>query len=103
MLTVIAEICVKPGRRRHVQEAIAALTPTVLQEAGCGQYQMLIDHPAQVPWKQHSPDSLFMLEHWDSLRDLERHQQAPHMEAHRSAIKNDVVDVKIFVLEAAPL
>lgn len=101
MLTVIAEICVKPGRRDVVMAAVKQLIPTVLQEEGCGSYQALIDHPAQVPWKQHSPDSIVMLEHWDSLRHLEKHQQMPHMEAHRARIKDDVVDVKIYVLEAA--
>ncbi|KOC90118.1 putative quinol monooxygenase [Winslowiella iniecta] len=101
MLTVIAEICVKPGRRNDVLAAIERLTPTVLEEEGCGSYQPLLDLKAQVPWKQHSPDSIFMLEHWDSLRHLEQHQQMPHMEAHRANIKDDVVDVKIFVLEAA--
>lgn len=101
MLTVIAEICIKPGRREEVMAAIKQLTPDVLREQGCGSYQALIDHPAQVPWKQHSPDSIFMLEHWESLRHLEQHQQMPHMEAHRARIKDDVVDVKIFVLEAA--
>ncbi|WP_455811464.1 putative quinol monooxygenase [Pseudomonas graminis] len=101
MLTVIAEICIKPGRRTAVLRAIEKLTPTVLDEEGCGSYQALVDHKAQVPWKQHSPDSIFMVEHWDSLRHLEQHQQADHMEAHRTAIKDDVVDVKIFVLEPA--
>ncbi|KGT94658.1 quinol monooxygenase [Erwinia typographi] len=101
MLTVIAEICVKPGRRTAVLQAIEKLTPLVLQEEGCGSYQALTDYKAQVPWKQNSPDSIFMVEHWDSLRHLEQHQQADHMEAHRANIKNDVVDVKIFVLEPA--
>lgn len=101
MLTVIAEICVKPGRRTAVLQAIENVTPTVLEEAGCGSYQALTDYKAQVPWKQHSPDSIFMVEHWDSLRHLEQHQQAAHMEQHRTNIKADVVDVKIFVLEAA--
>ncbi|MCQ4103342.1 antibiotic biosynthesis monooxygenase [Erwinia persicina] len=101
MLTVIAEICIKPGRRTAVLHAIERVTPTVLDEEGCGSYQALIDHKAQVPWKQHSPDSIFMVEHWDSLRHLEQHQQADHMERHRTAIKDDVVDVKIFVLEPA--
>lgn len=101
MLTVIAEICIKPGRRSAVLQAIARLTPKVLDEEGCGSYQALKDHKAQVPWKQHSPDSIFMVEHWESLRHLERHQQAEHMEHHRAAIKDDVVDVKIFVLEPA--
>ncbi|EXU75555.1 putative quinol monooxygenase [Erwinia mallotivora] len=99
MLTVIAEICVRAGRRTAVLQAIEKLIPTVLQEEGCGGYLPLIDHKAQVPWKQHSPDSIFMLEHWDSLRHLEQHQQAEHMEQHRSLIKDDVVEVKIFVLE----
>lgn len=99
MLTVIAEICVKPGRRSAVMQAIEKVTPTVLQEEGCGSYQALFDHQAQVPWKQNSPDSIFMVEHWDSLRHLEQHQQAAHMEQHRTNIKDDVVDVKIFVLE----
>ncbi|MTD27752.1 putative quinol monooxygenase [Erwinia sorbitola] len=101
MLTVIAEICIKPGRRTAVLHAIEKLTPTVLDEEGCGSYQALIDHKAQVPWKQYSPDSIFMVEQWESLRHLEQHQQTDHMEAHRTAIKDDVVDVKIYVLEPA--
>ncbi|MBP2195192.1 putative quinol monooxygenase [Pantoea cypripedii] len=101
MLTVVAEICIKPGRRAAVLEAINRLIPTVLQEEGCHQYDALVDHQAQVPWKHNSPDSIFMLEQWESLRHLEQHQQMPHMDAHRAIIKDDVVDVKILVLEAA--
>ncbi|MGK3143467.1 putative quinol monooxygenase [Pantoea sp. C2G6] len=99
MLTVVAEICVKPGRRQAVLEAVKNLIPTVLQEEGCHQYDALLDHQAQVPWKQNSPDSIFMLEQWETLRHLEQHQQMPHMDAHRAIIKDDVVDVKILVLE----
>ncbi|WP_428944221.1 putative quinol monooxygenase [Pantoea sp. FN060301] len=99
MLTVLAEICVRPGRRTAVMQAIQLLTPIVLQEEGCGSYQALVDHQAQVPWKQNSPDSIFMVEHWESLRHLERHQQAAHMEHHRATIKDDVLEVKIFILE----
>ncbi|PIJ49715.1 antibiotic biosynthesis monooxygenase [Erwinia sp. OLTSP20] len=99
MLTVIAEICVHPGQRARVIQAIEHITPTVLNEEGCSKYQLLVDHVSQVPWKQHSPHSIFMLEHWESLRHLEKHQQAPHMEAHRANIKDDVIAVKIFVLQ----
>ncbi|KAA5968859.1 putative quinol monooxygenase [Pantoea sp. M_9] len=101
MLTVVAEICVKPGRRQAVLDAINELIPAVLLEEGCHQYDALLDHQAQVPWKQNSPDSIFMLEQWVSLRALEQHQQMPHMDAHRARIKDDVVDVKILVLEPA--
>lgn len=99
MLTVVAEICIKPGRRDAVLAEIQKLIPVVLQEEGCGQYDALVDHQAQVPWKHNSPDSIFMLEQWESLRHLEQHQQMPHMEAHRAAIKDNVMDVKILVLE----
>jgi len=99
MLTVVAEICIKPGHRNKVLEAIRSLIPSVLAEEGCHQYDALVDHQAQVPWKQNSPDSIFMLEQWESLRHLEQHQQMSHMEAHREKIKDDVLDVKILVLE----
>ncbi|MBE5254018.1 MAG: putative quinol monooxygenase [Enterobacterales bacterium endosymbiont of Blomia tropicalis] len=99
MLTVVAEICVKPGRRQVVLDAIQQLIPTVLDEEGCHQYDALVDHQAQVPWKHNLPDSIFMLEKWESLRHLEQHQQMLHMEEHRGRIKDDVVDVKILVLE----
>lgn len=99
MLTVVAEICVKPGRRQVVLDAIQQLIPTVLDEEGCHQYDALVDHQAQVPWKHNLPDSIFMLEKWESLRHLEQHQQMLHMEEHRGRIKDDVVDVKILALE----
>ena len=99
MLTVVAEICVKTGRRQAVLDAVKKLIPQVLEEDGCHQYDALLDHQAQVPWKQNSPDSIFMLEQWETLRHLEQHQQMPHMDAHRAIIKDDVVDVKILVLE----
>lgn len=99
MITVFAEIFIKPGRRQAVLEAIQKLTPTVLDEEGCHQYDALVDHQAQMPWKHNSPDSIFMLEQWDSLRHLEQHLQMPHMDAHRSLIKDDVLDLKIQVME----
>lgn len=102
MLTVVAEICVKPGRRQAVLDALKKLIPQVLEEDGCHQYDALLDHQAQVPWKQNSPDSIFMLEQWETLRHLEQHQQAAHMEQHRNHIKDDVLDVRIFVLEPTP-
>lgn len=101
MLTVVAEICIKPGCRNSVLEEIHKLIPVVLQEEGCHQYDLLVDHQAQIPWKHNSPDSVFMLEQWSSLRHLEQHQQMPHMEAHRATIKDDVTEVKILVLEPA--
>lgn len=38
MITVIAEIKVKPGHRATVLQAIEKLVPLVLAEEGCGEY-----------------------------------------------------------------
>ncbi|TKI04872.1 putative quinol monooxygenase [Martelella alba] len=99
MITVIAEIKVKPGRRDAVLAAIQSIRPDVLAEDGCGEYTLLVDYRAQVPWRKTAPDSIFMLEQWKSIRHLEQHQQAPHMDAHRARIKNDVMDVTFHILE----
>ncbi|WAT01069.1 putative quinol monooxygenase [Rouxiella chamberiensis] len=101
MITVIAEIIIKPGRRDAVLEKIRQLLPTVLEEKGCHRYEPFIDVKGQIPWRQSAPDSIFMVEDWASLAHLEDHQQAAHMHAHRENIKNDVVDVKINIIETA--
>lgn len=101
MITVIAEICVKPGRRAAVLEAIQTLIPAVLNEEGCHQYDAMVDYQAQVPWQQTSPDSIYMLERWDSLSHLEQHLRMPHMESHNARIKDDVQDINIQILQAA--
>ncbi|CAM3612521.1 antibiotic biosynthesis monooxygenase [Rouxiella silvae] len=101
MITVIAEIIIKPGRRDAVLEKITQLLPSVLEEKGCHRYAPFLDVKGQIPWRQSAPDSIFMLEDWESLAHLEDHQQAAHMHAHRENIKSDVVDVRINIIEKA--
>lgn len=99
MFTVIAEIKVKPGRREAALAAIEALRPNVLAEDGCGEYTLLTDYKAQVPWRKTVPDSIFMLEQWKSIRHLEQHQHTAHRDAHRANIRDDVMDVTFHILE----
>ncbi|MBK4764792.1 MAG: antibiotic biosynthesis monooxygenase [Pantoea sp. Brub] len=99
MLTVVSEICVKPGCRQIVLQAIKKIVPIVLDEEGCCQYDILLDYQAQIPWKYNLPNSVFILEKWKSLRYLEYHQQMRHMEKHRIDIKDDIIDLKILILE----
>ncbi|MDN0122188.1 putative quinol monooxygenase [Yersinia aleksiciae] len=101
MITVFAEIKVKPGRREAVLQAIEKLLPAVLAEEGCSEYRPMVDVPTQLDWQKKSPDSIFMLEKWQSVHYLELHLQIEHMQRHREIIKDDVLDVNIHILNNA--
>jgi quinol monooxygenase YgiN len=101
MITVIAEIRTKPGHRESVLRAIEKLVPKVLAEEGCGGYLPLIDFNAQVPWQKTAPDSIFMLETWESMAHLEKHLDIEHMHQHRAVIQDSVVDVNVQILDNA--
>ena len=101
MITVFAEISVKPGRRQAVLAAITALTPAVLAEAGCYSYIALVDTPTPLIWQKQSPDSIFMLETWQSVEQLELHLQMPHMQQHQQLVQDDVLNVIIHILDHA--
>ena len=87
MLTVIAEIRTRPGQhhRQAVLDQFAKITPTVLQEEGCHGYAPLVDHAAGVSFQTTSPDSIVMVEQWESVAHLEAHLQTPHMKAYGEA------------------
>lgn len=103
MITVIAEIRTRPGvhHRQAVLDAFAKIIPTVLEEEGCFGYAPLIDHNAQVEFQTTAPDSVFMLEKWENVAHLEAHLQTQHMKDHSVAVKDDVLDVHIRILEDA--
>ncbi|WP_019212528.1 putative quinol monooxygenase [Yersinia massiliensis] len=101
MITVFAEIKVKPGRREAVLQAIGKLLPSVLAEDGCSAYRPMVDVPTKLDWQKKSPDSIFMLEKWQSVHHLELHLQTQHMQQHHEVTKDDVLDVNIHILDNA--
>ncbi|MDH2591875.1 putative quinol monooxygenase [Acinetobacter nosocomialis] len=103
MLTIIAEIRTQSGgqHRQDVLDAFQKIIPTVLAEEGCHGYEPLIDHKSNASFQtQEEPDTIVMLEKWESVAHLEAHLATPHMQAHHKAVKDDVVDVKIRILES---
>jgi quinol monooxygenase YgiN len=102
MLTIIAEILTKSGgqHRQNVLDAFQKIIPTVLAEDGCHGYEPLVDHKSNASFQTHEPDTIVMLEKWESVAYLEAHLATPHMQAHHEAVKDDVVDVKIKILES---
>lgn len=102
MLTIIAEIRTKSGgqHRQNVLDAFQKIIPTVLAEDGCHGYEPLVDHKSNAGFQTHEPDTIVMLEKWQSVAHLEAHLATSHMQAHHEAVKDDVVDVKIKILES---
>jgi len=102
MLTIIAEIRTRSGEqhRQNVLNAFQKIIPTVLAEEGCHGYEPLIDHKSNASFQTQEPDTIVMLEKWKSVAHLEAHLATPHMQAHHAAVKDDVIDVKIKILES---
>ncbi|MEQ1065285.1 putative quinol monooxygenase [Acinetobacter sp. XH1741] len=102
MLTIIAEIRTRSGgqHRQNVLNAFQKIIPTVLAEEGCHGYEPLIDHKSNASFQTQEPDTIVMLEKWESVAHLEAHLATPHMQAHHAAVKDDVIDVKIKILES---
>ena len=79
MLTVIAEIRTRPGQhhRQAVLDQFAKIVPTVLKEEGCHGYAPMVDCAAGVSFQSMAPDSIVMIEQWESIAHLEAHQLNP--------------------------
>lgn len=102
MLTVIAEIRTRPGHhhRQAVLDQFAKIIPLVLREEGCHSYVPMVDCAAGVSFQNVSPDSIVMVEQWESVPHLEAHLQSPHMQAYSEAVKDHVLDMNIRILQA---
>ena len=101
MLIVIADIQLHSGaqHRENVLNAFRKITPIVLQEDGCYGYELLVDHESNMNYQTKIPDSITMLEHWESIEHLNAHLQTPHMQAYKQHVKDDVLDIKIRIMQ----
>lgn len=101
MLTVIAEIRTRPGphHREAVLNAFKKLVPVVLKEDGCHGYAPMVDHHANVDFQNPAPDSVVVIEKWESVESLKAHLATPHMVAFGEQVKNDVLDMQIKILK----
>ena len=99
MIHVIAVITAKPGQRETVLAAFRANVPAVLAEQGCIEYGAAVDLPEgpafQAPY---GPDSLVVIEKWDSLDALKAHGASPHMVAYGARTKELVASRSIHIL-----
>lgn len=101
MLTVIAEIRTRPGQhhRQAVLDQFAKIIPTVLKEEGCHGYAPMVDATTDTSFQATAPDSIIMVEQWETVAHLEAHLQTTHMKAWSDAVKGDVLETHIRILE----
>lgn len=101
MLTVIAEIRTRPGQhhRQAVLDEFVKIIPAVLKEEGCHGYAPMVDTAAGVSFQTTAPDSIIMVEQWETVAHLEAHLQTPHMKAWGDVVKGNVLETHIRILE----
>jgi quinol monooxygenase YgiN len=99
MIHVLAIITAKPHQRDAVLEAFKANIPAVHAEAGCIEYNAVIDVDGADP--AFGSDTFVVVEKWESLAALKAHAAAPHMTAYAAKTKGMVAKRAVHVLTAA--
>lgn len=102
MIHVIATLEFEPGKRAEVLAEFKKIVPLVRAEKGCVEYAPAIDAETSMGF-QHKigPDSLMVIERWESLEALAAHDVAPHMAAYRAKVKHHIRGREIRVLSPA--
>jgi len=99
MIHVIAVITAKPGKREAILQHFRANVPAVRAEKGCIEYGAAIDLEGgpsfQTKW---GPDTILVIEKWDSLDALKAHAAAPHMAAYGAKTKEMIASRVIHIL-----
>jgi len=99
MLCVTATVNLKEGKRDAYLAELRKIIPDVRKEKGNIEYAPYIDlasgFPVQPPLR---PDTVVIVEKWESLDALKNHMVAPHMGPYRKATKEIVQSMQVQVL-----
>src|SRR5689334_1381494 len=102
MIHVIATIEVAPGKRDTFLAEFRRLVPQVRAEAGCLEYGPAVDVPAGLAGQvAPRPDTVTVVEKWESLDALRAHLGAAHVLEYRARVKDLIAGVRLQVLEPA--
>ncbi len=101
MISVIASIRVKEGRRSQFLEIFKSNISNVREERGCMDYFPAVDMDVDLPPQILDENVVTIIEKWESPEALRDHLVAPHMLAYREKVKDMVEDVSLKVLQEA--
>ena len=99
MIHVIAVITAKPGKRDEVLKHFRANVPAVRAENGCIEYGAAIDAEPALPIQtKYGPDTIVVVEKWESMDALKAHAAAPHMKEYGAKTKDLLASRVIHIL-----
>ena len=101
MISVIASIRVKEGRRSQFLEIFKSNISNVREERGCMVYFPAVDMDVDLPPQILDENVVTIIEKWQSPEALRDHLVAPHMLAYKEKVKDMVEDVSLKVLQEA--
>ncbi len=99
MIHVLAILTAKPGQRAAVLAAFKANVPNVQAEAGCIEYNAVVDVDGAEP--AFGPDTFVVIEKWESLAHLKAHAASPHMAAYGAKTRDLLASRAVHVLDPA--
>ena len=101
MIRVVAIVTAIPGRREEILSVFRANVANVRAEKGCIEYAAHIDAADIGPFQaKFGPDTLVVLESWESPDALRAHIATPHMKAYGQRTKDLIASRAIHVLSA---
>ena len=99
MIHVIAVITAKSGKRDEVLKHFRANVPAVRAENGCIEYGAALDAEPALPIQtKYGPDTLVVVEKWESMDALKAHAAAPHMKEYGAKTKDLLASRVIHIL-----
>lgn len=101
MISVIASVRMKTGKRSEFLEIFKSNVPKVRKEKGCIEYFPAVDVDSGLPPQSLDENVVTIIEKWESLEALRDHLNAPHMLSYREKVKDIVEDVSLKVLQEA--
>ena len=102
MIHIVAVITAKPGMRDAILQAFHANVPAVKAEAGCIEYGAAVDFEDGPKFQtKYGPDTMLVIEKWESMDALKAHAAAPHMAAYAAKTKDLVASRLIHILTPA--
>ena len=99
MIHVVAVITAKPGMRDSILQEFRANVPAVKAEQGCIEYGAAVDLENGPGFqKKYGPDTVLVIEKWESPEALKAHAAAPHMAAYAAKTKEMIASRLIHIL-----